>query len=169
MKNKRAIIVIAVGLFLILTFLFLTPTLEKRAEWNKISKDYDIIADAAFDYYNEHIDVRNTHNGTMLLDISEDGESLSQTIYSTDKEDTVYYVNLTDKQKTALKNITKYYTGSKRQEQIMIKSSAHLEISDDDAVGTFAIIKSKTKPTGWGKHRIYNLGNDWWQVCSTAR
>ena len=51
----------------------------------------------------------------------------------------------------------------------MIKSSAHLEISDDDAVGTFAIIKSKTKPTGWGKHRIYNLGNDWWQVCSTAR
>ena len=83
--------------------------------------------------------------------------------------DTVYYVDLNDKQKAALKNISKYYTGPQRQESIMIKSAEYLEITDDDAVGAFAIIKSKEKPTNWGNHKIYNLGNDWWQVKSTAR
>ena len=169
MKNKKCIIAIAIGLFLIFTFLFLNPSLEKRTEWNKISKDYNIIADVSFDYYKEYINERNTHNGTMFLDISEDGESLTQTIYSHDKEDMVYYVNLTEKQKVALKNISKYYTGPKRQETIMIKSTEYLEITDGDAVGAFAIIKSKEKPTNWGNHKIYNLGNDWWQVKSTAR
>lgn len=169
MKNKKSIIAIVIGLFLILTFLFLNPSLAKRTEWNKISDDYDIIADVAFDYYKEYINERNTHNGTMFLDISENGESLTQTIYSTDKEDTVYYVNLTEKQKAALKNISKYYTGPQRQETIMIKSVEYLEITDDDAIGAFAIIKSKEKPTNWGNHKIYNLGNDWWQVKSTAR
>ena len=72
-------------------------------------------------YYKEYINERNTHNGTMFLKISKDGESLTQTIYSPDKEDTVYYVDLTEKQKVALKNISKYYIGSQRQEIIMIK------------------------------------------------
>ena len=172
MKNKKSIIAILIGLFLILTlliFLFLKPSLEKRAEWKKISKDYDIIADVAFDYYKEYINERNTHNGTMFLDISEDGESLTQTIYSPDKEDMVYSVKLDEKQKVALKNISKYYTGPQRQELIMIRSQEYLEITDDDAVGVFAVIKSKEKPTNWGNHKIYNLGNDWWQVKSTAR
>ncbi len=169
MKNKKSIIAIVIGLFLIFTFLFLNSSLEKKIEWNKISEDYDIIADVVFDYYKENINERNTHNGTMFLDISEDGESLTQTIYSLDKEYTVYYVNLNEKQKAALKNISKYYTGSQRQESIMIKSAEYLEITDDDAVGAFAIIKSKEKPTNWGNHKIYNLGNDWWQVKSTAR
>ncbi len=169
MKSKKSIIAIVIGIFLILTFLFLNPLLEKRTEWNKISEDYDIIADVAFDYYKENINERNTHNGTMFLDISEDGESLTQTIYSPDKEDTVYYVNLNEKQKASLKNISKYYTGPQRQESIMIKSAEYLEITDDDAVGAFAIIKSKEKPTNWGNHKIYNLGNDWWQVKATAR
>ena len=169
MKNKKSIIAIVIGLFLIFTFLFLNSSLEKKIEWNKISEDYDIIADVAFDYYKENINERNTHNGTMFLDISEDGESLTQTIYLLDKEDTVYYVNLNEKQKAALKNISKYYTGPQRQESIMIKSAEYLEITDDDAVGAFAIIKSKEKPTNWGNHKIYNLGNDWWQVKSTAR
>ena len=169
MKNKKSIIAIVIGIFLILTFVFLNPLLEKRTEWNKISEDYNIIADVAFDYYKENNNERNTHNGTMFLDISEDGESLTQTIYLPDKEDTVYYVNLNEKQKSALKNISKYYTGPQRQELIMIKSAEYLEITDDDAVGAFAIIKSKEKPTNWGNHKIYNLGNDWWQVESTAR
>ncbi len=171
MKNKKIIITIVIGLFLIFTFLFLNPSLEKRAEWNKISEDYDIIADVAFDYYKEYINERNTHNGTIFLDISEGGESLTQTIYSysTNKDDMVYYVDLTQKEKAALKNISKYYTGPQRQESIMIKSAEYLEITDDDAVGAFAIIKSKEKPTNWGNHKIYNLGNDWWQVKSTAR
>ncbi len=169
MKNIKCIIAIAIGLFLIFTFLFLNPSSKKRAEWNKISKDYDIIADVSFDYYKEYINERNTHNGTMFLDISEDGESLTQTIYSPDKEDTVYYVNLTEKQKAALKNISKYYTGPQRQEIIMIKSAEYLQITDNDAVGAFAVIKSKERPSNWGNHKIYNLGNDWWQVESTAR
>ena len=169
MKKAKSIIAILIGLFLILTFLFLNPSLEKKTEWNKISEDYDIIADVAFDYYKEYINERNTNNGTMFLDVSENGESLTQTIYSTDKEDTVYYVNLTEKQKVALKNISRYYTGPRRQETIMIKSVEYLEITDDDAVGAFAIIKSKEKPANWGNHRIYNLGNDWWQVESTTR
>lgn len=169
MKNKNSIIAIVTGIFLIVTFLFLYPSLEKKAEWNKISEYYDIIADVSFDYYKEYINERNTNNGTIFLDISEDGESLTQTIYSPDKEDTVYYVNLNDKQKAALKNISKYYTGTQRQELLMIKSAEYLEITDDDAVGAFAIIKSKEKPTNWGNHKIYNLGNDWWQVKSTAR
>jgi hypothetical protein len=54
-----------------LTFLFLNPSLENRREWNKISEDYEIIADVAFDYYKEYINERNTHNGTMFLEISE--------------------------------------------------------------------------------------------------
>ncbi len=169
MKNKKVFISIIIGLFLIFTFLFLNPSSERKTEWNKISEDYNIIADVAFDYYKEHINERNTHNGTMFLDISDDGKSLTQTIYSPNKEDTVYYVDLNDKQKVALKNISKYYTGSQRQELIMIKSAEYLEITDDDAVGAFAIIKSKEKPTNWGNHKIYNLGNDWWQVKSTAR
>ena len=169
MKNKKSIIAIVIGIFLILTFVFLNPLLEKRTEWNKISEDYNIIADVAFDYYKENNNERNTHNGTMFLDISEEGEYLTQTIYSPDKEDTVYYVSLNEKQKAALKNISKYYTGPQRQESIMIKSAEYLEITDDDAVGAFAIIKSKEKPTNWGNHKIYNLGNDWWQVESTAR
>ena len=169
MKNKKSIIAIVIGIFLILTFVFLNPLLEKSTEWNKISEDYNIIADVAFDYYKENNNERNTHNGTMFLDISEEGEYLTQTIYSPDKEDTVYYVSLNEKQKAALKNISKYYTGPQRQESIMIKSAEYLEITDDDAVGAFAIIKSKEKPTNWGNHKIYNLGNDWWQVESTAR
>lgn len=169
MKNKNSIIAIVTGIFLIVTFLFLYPSLEKKVEWNKISEYYDIIADVSFDYYKEYINERNTNNGTIFLDISEDGESLTQTIYLPDKEDTVYYVDLNDKQKAALKNISKYYTGTQRQELLMIKSAEYLEITDDDAVGAFAIIKSKEKPTNWGNHKIYNLGNDWWQVKSTAR
>ena len=169
MKNKNSIIAIVTGIFLIVTFLFLYPSFEKKAEWNKISEYYDIIADVSFDYYKEYINERNTNNGTIFLDISEDGESLTQTIYLPDKEDTVYYVDLNDKQKASLKNISKYYTGTQRQELIMIKSAEYLEITDDDAVGAFAIIKSKEKPTNWGNHKIYNLGNDWWQVKSTAR
>lgn len=169
MKNKKIITAIVIGIFLILSFLFLSPSIEKRAEWNKISKDYDIIAEVAFDYYNEYIDERNTHSGTIFLNISEDGESLTQTIYSDGNDDMVYYVALTDTQKTALKNITKFYTGSKRQEEIMIKSADYLEISDKDAVGAFAVVKSKTKPDNWKNYKIYNLGNDWWQIISTAR
>lgn len=169
MKDKKIIIAILIGLFLIFTFSILNPTLEKRIEWKKISEDYEIIADISFDYYKEYINERNTHNGTMFLKISKDGESLTQTIYSPDKEDTVYYVDLTEKQKVALKNISKYYIGSQRQEIIMIKSTDYLEITDGDAVGAFAVIKSKEKPTDWGSHKIYNLGNDWWQVKSTAR
>ena len=71
MKNKKSIIAIVIGLFLIFTFLFLNSSLEKKIEWNKISEDYDIIADVAFDYYKEYINERNTHNGTMFLEISE--------------------------------------------------------------------------------------------------
>ena len=165
MKNKKCIIAILIGLFLIF-FLFLNPSLEKRIEWNKISEDYDIIADVSFDYYKKYINERNTHNGTMFLDISEDGESLTQTIYFPDKENTVYYVNLTEKQKASLKIISKCY---QRQEIIMIKSTDYLEITDSDAVGAFAVIKSEKKTANWGNHKIYKLGNDWWLVKSTAR
>jgi hypothetical protein len=98
----------------------------------------------------------------MFLEISEDGEFLTQTIYS---EDLVYYVNLTEKQKAALKNISEYY---QRQEIIMIRSAEYLEITDGDAVGAFSIIKSKEKPANLG-NEIYNLGNDWWQVLNTGR
>ena len=169
MKDKKCIITIVIGLFLILTFSLLNPSLEKKTEWNKISEDYDIIADVAFEYYKEYINDRNTHDGTIFLNISENGEFLTQTIYSTDKEDTIYYVDLTEKQKAALKNISKYYTGSQRQELIMIKSEEYLEVTDDDAVGAFSIIKSKEKPSNWRNYKIYYLGNDWWQVKSTAR
>lgn len=169
MKNKKFITAIVIVLFLIFTFFFLNPSLKVRTEWNKISKDYDIIAEAAFDYYKEYMNERDTQNGIMFLDISEDGELLTQTIYSPDKEDAIYYLELNEKQKAALKNLSNYYTGSKRQETIMIKSVECLEITDDDAVGAFAIIKSKEKPTNWENYKIHNLGNDWWQVVSLAR
>lgn len=169
MKNRNALIAICIGIVLIIGFVFIQPTMQKRAEWNKISKDYDIIAEVAFDYYNKHISDRYENDKTIFLDISADGDSLTETIYSIDGENKVYDIALTDKQKTALKNITKFYIGPKRQEQIMIRSSEELEISDNDAVGTFAVIKSKIKPSGWRNHKIYNLGNDWWQVVSSTR
>lgn len=169
MKSKKFILVITIGLSLIFTIMFLKPSLKKRIEWNKISEHYDIIADVSFDYYKEHINERNAYNGTIFLDISENGETLTQTIYSTDKGDRGYYVDLTEQQKDSLKNISKYYTGPKRQELIMIKSAEYLEITDDDAVGAFAVIKSKEKPSNWGNHKMYYLGNNWWQVDSTAR
>ncbi len=170
MKSKKIIIAILTGLFIIVAFLFFNARLlGKRIEWNKISEDYDIIAGVAFDYYKEHINERNTHDGTIFLDISKDGKSLTQTVYSPNKEDTIYYINLDEKQKTALKNISTYYNGPQRQELIMINSAEYLEITDDDAVGVFAVIKSKEKPANQKNYKIYNLGNDWWQVESTAR
>ncbi len=170
MKKHKDIVLIVIGVFLIFAFLLLNPTLEKKKEWNKISEDYDIIAEVSFDYYKKYVNKRNNYNGYIFLNISEDGKSLTQTISTPDKEDIIYQVDLTEKQKIALKNISMFYTAPhQRQESIMITSTEYLEITDDDAVGAFAIIKSKEKPTGWGNHKIYNLGNDWWQVVSTAR
>jgi len=169
MKNYKAIIAICIGVIFLLGFVFIKPTLKKRAEWRKISKDYDIIAEVAFDYYDKCINDGDEYDGTIFLDISPDGNSLTQTVYSLNEENKVCNVRLTDEQKISLQNITKFYTGTKRQEQIMISSAEQLQISDNDAIGAFLIVKSKTKPTGWRNHKIYNLGNNWWQIVSSTR
>lgn len=167
MKKYKTTIAICIGIFFILKFLFFIPTMQKRTEWNKISKDYDIIAEVAFDYYNKHINDRD-EQGTMFLDISADGNFLTEPPFSHGGENEVYYVSLTDQQKNALRNIKKFYTGSK-QESIMIRSAKELEISDNDAVGQFIIIKSNVRPNNLRNHKMYNLGNGWWQLIASSR
>lgn len=166
MKKNKTLFAICVVLFFILGFTFMIPTMQKRAEWKKISKDYNIIAEVAFDYYNKHINERDEHDKPIFLNISADGNFLTETIYSPGRENIVYYVSLTDEQKTALKNITNFY--KYRQEQIMIRSAEQLEISDDDAVGALIIIKSNVRPRNLGNHNIYNLGNGWWQIVVSS-